>query len=872
MVEWIEKTDLADEIKVELQRLFDESQEIDNSDEWAWIALEEELQAIAFEYHLNTTTLSHLRGCLLPREEEESSVETTEHVFNDETTNIQVSRRYQEGPLLGLGGMGEVRRVYDKDLFCTLAMKVIHQRHLKQPQLVERFRQEARILARLQHPSIPPVHELGRLEDGRHFFTMQEIRGRSLSQILRQRREGVQEVVVEWSIRRLLTLFQKVCETVAYAHSQGVIHRDLKPSNIMTGQFGAVLVVDWGLAKMLNQRETDLVDIQQKKVPTLTTLYGTVQGTPAYMSPEQAKGDPLDQRSDVYSLGAILYEILTDQPPFQSTDFEHESQEQLLNKLRNFSPEPILNLVKHPIPGELVEACERAILRNPEERFQSASDLAMLIQEWLDGAKQREKALGLVYRAAQLQKSAIRQEQEADLLQTELKRQRIQLSSNGTEELKQELWSKEDKIAQYRLQASLFRGEAEQLLHASLSHKSDLEEAHLALIDLYLQEHARAEVSEDEEARLKAEFLLQHHVVALNANHPRKSGLLKYLEGTGLLSLTCKVEGAEFILEEYKEQYRRLVPHRKSNLGNSCKNITIPVGSYRIRIRAQGHQDVLYPIKVARQQEWTTPNSLHIFPTGKLDRHEIYVPEGWCWIGAGSEVYHAWEKEQVYVGGFVIQRYPITHTEFLQFLNALVDQGERRLAARCVPKQGEQLIYGQLAGGHYFLCPDSKGERINPMAPVTHIDWFSARAYGRWYASCTGKKWRLPTGVEWEKAARGVDGRAAPWGNYIDPDWCAIQGLEAPGSVDGFPLDHSPYGVRGMAGNVADWVLDDFDWCPGVGDIVPSIDSELPGATRGGHWNQRGAKIHLAERRLMLRTERSSSVGFRLAYEVDQDC
>ena len=95
--------------------------------------------------------------------------------------------------------------------------------------------------------------------------------------------------------------------------------------------------------------------------------------------------------------------------------------------------------------------------------------------------------------------------------------------------------------------------------------------------------------------------------------------------------------------------------------------------------------------------------------------------------------------------------------------------------------------------------------------------------------------------------------------------------MEAPGSVDGFPLDHSPYGVRGMAGNVADWVLDDFDWCPGVGDIVPSIDSELPGATRGGHWNQRGAKIHLAERRLMLRTERSSSVGFRLAYELEQD-
>ena len=162
MVDWIEKTDLAEEIKNELQRLFDESQEIDNTDEWAWIAIEEELQAIAFEYHLNTTTLSHLRGCLLPQEEDSSVDDSTDLAFREEAGFQQGSKRYQEGPLLGLGGMGEVRRVYDKDLFCTLAMKVIHQRHLKHPQLVDRFRQEARILARLQHPSIPPVHELGR--------------------------------------------------------------------------------------------------------------------------------------------------------------------------------------------------------------------------------------------------------------------------------------------------------------------------------------------------------------------------------------------------------------------------------------------------------------------------------------------------------------------------------------------------------------------------------------------------------------------------------------------------------------------------------------------------------------------------------------
>ncbi|MBT3222502.1 MAG: serine/threonine protein kinase, partial [Proteobacteria bacterium] len=217
------------------------------------------------------------------------------------------ANRYRDLGVIGAGGMGQVKRVLDANLNRTVAMKVIRQRMAENPNVVMRFVEEAQVTSQLQHPGIVAVHELGRLEDGRHYFTMREVRGRTLSEVIfnvhQRRGDG-------WTFRRLIDAFHKVCEAVAFAHSRDVIHRDLKPDNVMLGEYGDVQVMDWGLAKVKGSQECDaLVVTARSQDSSKDTRFGMVAGTPTYMAPEQAIGDHphVDARSDVYALGSMLY-------------------------------------------------------------------------------------------------------------------------------------------------------------------------------------------------------------------------------------------------------------------------------------------------------------------------------------------------------------------------------------------------------------------------------------------------------------------------------------------------------------------------------------------------------------------------------------
>jgi serine/threonine protein kinase len=216
------------------------------------------------------------------------------------------------------GGMGVVYRCQDNDLRRELAIKVLHERHAANSDLVRRFAEEAHIGGLLQHPGIVPVHAFGQLPDGRPFFTMKLIRGRTLLSQLKDRVDCHQD------LPRFLNVFLQVSQALAYAHSCKVIHRDLKPANIMVGTFGEVQVMDWGLAKKLDAPasagRTSLPDPggpDRLSTDSASTHAGTVMGTLAYMPPEQARGDnsPLDERSDVFGLGGLLCHILTGAPP-----------------------------------------------------------------------------------------------------------------------------------------------------------------------------------------------------------------------------------------------------------------------------------------------------------------------------------------------------------------------------------------------------------------------------------------------------------------------------------------------------------------------------------------------------------------------------
>ncbi len=225
------------------------------------------------------------------------------------------------------GGMGVILKGHDTDLGRDVAVKVLDRRLADRPEVVQRFVEEAQIGGQLQHPGIVPVYELGTMQDERPFFTMKLVKGRTLATLLSERESPAT------NRRRLIDIFESVCQTMGYAHARGVIHRDLKPANIMVGAFGEVQVVDWGLAKVLARGGT--ADERRARVAHATQLtvletvrsgsgsgsdsmVGSVMGTPAYMPPEQAAGhvDRLDERSDVFALGAILCEILTGLPPY----------------------------------------------------------------------------------------------------------------------------------------------------------------------------------------------------------------------------------------------------------------------------------------------------------------------------------------------------------------------------------------------------------------------------------------------------------------------------------------------------------------------------------------------------------------------------
>ena len=220
--------------------------------------------------------------------------------------------KYELRGRVGRGGMGTVWRAYDRELGREVALKVMNGPD-PPPGGEARLRTEAQVLARLEHPGLVPVHDLGTLPDGRLFYAMKLVRGRRLDEHVRDLRSAAAR----------LRVFERICEAVAFAHAHGVIHRDLKPPNVMVGPFGEVLVLDWGVAKVLADAEPAVVPAVDPPAArgvdvdaaTLTAA-GTVLGTPGYMAPEQARGESaVGVAADVYALGALLCFLAGEDPP-----------------------------------------------------------------------------------------------------------------------------------------------------------------------------------------------------------------------------------------------------------------------------------------------------------------------------------------------------------------------------------------------------------------------------------------------------------------------------------------------------------------------------------------------------------------------------
>jgi serine/threonine-protein kinase len=282
------------------------------------------------------------------------------------------------------GGMGAVYRAEDEQFGRPLAVKVLLADPRQRPDLVQRFLLEARITGQLQHPGIPPVYEAGTLPDGRPFLAMKLIEGNTLAELFAARPTPGQDQA------RLLVVFEQMCQTIAYAHSRGVIHRDLKPGNVMVGAFGEVQVMDWGLAwqRLLSGSIPDTPTAHQAEItlgsPLTAGEAAAVLGTPAYMAPERARGDPGDERADVFGLGAILCELLTGLSPYAAS-----STAPLVRLLAGDTNEAMKRLAEAGVASDLAGLVCRCLSIDPQYRPGSAAEVAMALTAHLEGARER---------------------------------------------------------------------------------------------------------------------------------------------------------------------------------------------------------------------------------------------------------------------------------------------------------------------------------------------------------------------------------------------------------------------------------------------------------------------------------------------------
>jgi serine/threonine protein kinase len=300
------------------------------------------------------------------------SDETVRHLRTVAEWPDLAETKYRLEGELGRGGMGTVYLAEDAVLGRKVALKVVSTA-VARPETAERMLREARIIARLEHPGIVPVHEAGALPDGRVYYAMKRVDG-----------ERLDVLAARLPLAERLRVFQRICDAVAFAHAHGVVHRDLKPENVMVGAFGEVLVMDWGVARVLSAESEGDGEPRPRPAPEAGagTAEGTVIGTPGYMAPEQARGDSnrVGPRSDVYALGGILRYLLTLRAPGGGE----------------------AGPAGAPVPRPLASVAARAMSEAPEGRYAGADELSAEVTRFLEGRRVQAHREGPLERAGRI--------------------------------------------------------------------------------------------------------------------------------------------------------------------------------------------------------------------------------------------------------------------------------------------------------------------------------------------------------------------------------------------------------------------------------------------------------------------------------------
>ncbi|MHC5036223.1 MAG: bifunctional serine/threonine-protein kinase/formylglycine-generating enzyme family protein [Planctomycetota bacterium] len=845
---------------------------------------------------------------------------------------------------------------------------------------------------------------------------MAKITGRDLDQILRSVDKGDAGDRKRFTRPRLLRVFQDVCNAMAYAHDHSVIHRDLKPANIMVGEYGEVFVVDWGLAKIvskpLDADYTDLASIDQRKsdsdqrnqrppiqpdeelqdvdsLELALTIEGQVLGTPAYMAPEQAEGrlEDIDAQTDIYSLGAILYQILTFRPPFEGRS-THKVLSQVLtqeptrpSKKASQIHTVILEATQKgepdlmaEVPSELDEICLKALAKDKANRYGSAKELAEDIQLFLDGEKERRRNRERAVKAVGEGRARIAAlaDIRAQLLtlREEAKTLTGQLKPHWPVKKKKALWDIEEKIKAFEDEKIRTFTRAGTAFQTALGFVRGHAEARAGLADLYWDQYLREEEADNRSEMIRYENLVREYndglydallkgdgtlavetraypcsclsagrrVLSDEMNvlgyHPLSgrahdgnegaAGLPEMEPSTplplrvhGPQCTPAPLDGADVWLFRFAENARILVPctpEGESDPGEDSRTsavdlnpppeildalydpaspyrpagegrylgktpiskFEIPMGSYLLILAHKDYRPVRVPLHISRCAEEKATVTLY---------GESEIPEGFVQIPAGSFTYQG-DKENSYsqpreireAGDFFLATFPITCSEYLTFLNEELSRDPEGASLRA-PREAEKAgFYWPKGEDGKFLIPTAewlarapasvkeKGKRLDQSSadweaewPVFSICWMDALAYARWRSERDGFLFSLPTETQWEKAARGTDGRFFPWGNDFDATFCNMnlshEKGPQPSPVRSFPVDESPYGVRGLGGNSRDWCLDD-----------PGEPYRTYRLLRGGNWAAIGDGLRASTRGGDLPTYVGLFFGGRLAW------
>jgi len=796
-----------------------------------------------------------------------------------ETSTFPVVR-YVVDRELGRGGVAVVQRVHDRDLGRSLARKTLRRELVGRPDVRARLLDEARVMAQLEHPGILPVHDLDRDEDGRLAVLMQEVHGDTLAErieVLHQASPSPDRFDTPadgWGLRRLLDALLRVAEAVGYAHHRGVVHRDLKPANVMVGRHGRVLVLDWGLAKVVGVAAQPVTTTREGSA--LDTHMGAVLGTPAFMAPEQARGELADvgPPADVYALGGILYQLLTGELPRQG---------------------PVPRVVARAVTGErppppglprvapgLRSLIERCLAPEPADRPADGQAVADALRRWLDGEERDAEARALVVEAEALQRQAEALRDDAARAEAEAGASLSGVAPWAPVEAKRHGWQQQDAAQRLAAEARQTERSAAQRAHEALRRAGDHPAAHQFLADQHQRAFVRAEARHDERA-------MEEHLAGVARHDRGRWG--RWARGEAVLSLATDAAGTEVVARRYEARDRRLVLGEPVALGRApLDRAPLSHGSWRLTLTAPGRAPVHLPLAVGRDDHVQivrpdgSPHVVHLPAADALGPDDVFVPAGWFRSGGDAGAFNSLPGRRLWIGDRVVRRFPVTHAEYIRFLDDLVDQGREAEALRHAPRERQgadddlgPLLYARDADGHFGVATDADGDRWALDWPVLLVDWHGAMAYARWEAARTGQPWRLPGELEWEKAARGVDGRRYPWGHHLDPTFCCTwtsrPGRSLPESVHRYPVDCSPYGVRGMAGNIRDWCAE--AWAeqgpPVAADgvvgepVQPADDDPAPRVFRGGSWWFVPELARCASRELFHPSFRIGFLGFRLA-------